>query len=114
MSLCIIAEKMSKGESIFRGEGITVEDEFTNDTFDDEEDGGEGWLEDGDEVRDRDTWKSSQQAISRLKQKKLRDLKSPTFCSFHQTQNLTQSNLPRPDPCKTVSYTFRLSRQYLQ
>ena len=44
---------MSKGgESIFRGEGITVEDEFTNDTFDDEEEGGEGWLEDGDEVRE--------------------------------------------------------------
>ena len=40
------------GESIFRGEGITVEDEFTNDTFDDEEEGGEGWLEDGDEVRE--------------------------------------------------------------
>ena len=54
MSLCIIAEKMSKGESIFRGEGITVEDEFTNDTFDDEEEGGEGWLEDGDEVREGD------------------------------------------------------------
>ena len=50
--LIIIAEKMSKGESIFRGEGITVEDEFTNDTFDDEEEGGEGWLEDGDEVRE--------------------------------------------------------------
>ena len=44
---------MSKGgESIFRGEGITVEDEFTNDTFDDEEEGGEGWLEDGDEVKE--------------------------------------------------------------
>ena len=51
-SLSIIAEKMSKGESIFRGEGITVEDEFTNDTFD-EEDGGERWLEDGNEVRER-------------------------------------------------------------
>ena len=51
-SLSIIAEKMSKGESIFRGEGITVEDEFTNDTFDDEEDGGERWLEDGNEVRE--------------------------------------------------------------
>ena len=53
MSLCVIAEKMSTGgESIFRGEGITVEDEFTNDTFDDEEDGGERWLEDGNEVRE--------------------------------------------------------------
>ena len=42
---------MSKGESIFRGAGITVEDEFTNDNFDEEEEAGEGWIEEGHEVR---------------------------------------------------------------
>ena len=110
MSLCIIAEKMSKGESIFRGEGITVEDEFTNDTFDDEEEGGEGWLEDGDEVKEENLKIFLTSALSRSKEKKLKGLKSHTCSSCHQTQNLTQSNLPHPDPYKTVSYTFRLSR----
>jgi len=42
---------MSKGESIFRGAGITVEDEFTNDNFDEEEEAGEGWIEEGHEVK---------------------------------------------------------------
>ena len=51
ISLCIIAEEMSKGESIFRGAGITVEDEFTNDNFDEEEEAGDGWIEEGHEVR---------------------------------------------------------------
>ena len=56
ISLCIIAEEMSKGESIFRGAGITVEDEFTNDNFDEEEEAGEGWIEEGHEVR---KWKET-------------------------------------------------------
>merc|ERR1719376_520900 len=44
---------------------------------------------------------------------KLRDLKSPTFFFCHQTQNPTRSNLPRPDPCKTVSYTSRPVQTHL-
>ena len=74
ISLCIIAEEMSKGESIFRGAGITVEDEFTNDNFDEEEEAGEGWIEERDEVRKWKKQATSSPSIkmSRWKEKKLR------------------------------------------
>ena len=63
---------MSKGESIFRGAGITVEDEFTNDNFDEEEEAGEGWIEEEHEVRE---WKETNSPFNkffRSKEKKLR------------------------------------------
>ena len=54
---------MSKGESIFRGAGITVEDEFTNDNFDEEEEAGEGWIEEGHEVRE---WKATDSPFNKI------------------------------------------------
>ena len=54
---------MSKGESIFRGAGITVEDEFTNENFDEEEEAGEGWIEEGHEVR---TWKETSYPLIKM------------------------------------------------
>ena len=54
---------MSKGESIFRGAGITVEDEFTNDNFDEEEEAGEGWIEEGHEVR---KWKETSSPLNKM------------------------------------------------
>ena len=62
-SLCTISEEMSKGESIFRGAGITVEDEFTNDNFDEEEEAGEGWIEEGHEVRE---WKETNSPFNKI------------------------------------------------
>ena len=92
---------MSKGESIFRGAGITVEDEFTNDNFDEEEEAGEGWIEEGHEVR---KWKETSHKLSlqwnvQVKREEIEGLEEPYLLLLPPDP---ESDTEQPPPSRSL------------